>query len=384
MNSKNRKIICVYCKKPIKVGYRKSNENNRSFYAHLGHCKVYNTNSHLNTSVVVVPNLCNNNDDAEDDVNNPEDEVIEYGNTFMELNADVNDHNADVNDHNADVNNYEISSLMLLYQATILHSKSELSEDPFRTGWSNSILGKRRKSEWQDYVLINTFVTSCRLSIRIGDSLLQLIQDLCARHQIHIDLPSSFATIKKAIDRASDKNIQLIRLQLNLPDVFFPSQLYRSMEQPTAAVSSCLQVLAEFLIDISAGDLITEPEILFCPDSGERIISHFTTAYYFQDLVAEARKEYGNDVNVVCIDVNYDGMPVDGLGKRELKPMKIRIRNLHKRLKGKQKCILTVGYGPILPYTDAEYYEMFEGKIFTKDSRAKALTFAKRYLLIPY
>jgi hypothetical protein len=111
----------VYCKKPIKVGYRKSNENNRSFYAHLGHCKVYNTNSHLNTSVVVVPNLCNNNDDAEDDVNNPEDEVIEYGNTFMELNADVNDHNADVNDHNADVDNYEISSLMLLYQATILN-----------------------------------------------------------------------------------------------------------------------------------------------------------------------------------------------------------------------------------------------------------------------
>jgi hypothetical protein len=81
-------------------------------------------------------------------------------------------------------------------------------------------------------------------------------------------------------------------------------------------------------------------------------------------LLAEARKEYGNDINVVCIDINYDGMPVNRLGKREVKPIKI----LHKRLKGKQKCILTIGYGSILPYTDAKHYDMFEEKIFTKEN----------------
>jgi hypothetical protein len=86
-------------------------------------------------------------------------------------------------------------------------------------------LGKRRKSEWQDYVLINTFVTSCRLSIRIGDSLLQLIQDLCARHQIHIDLPSSFATIKKAIDRASDKNMAMMSMSYALMLIMMECQL---------------------------------------------------------------------------------------------------------------------------------------------------------------
>jgi hypothetical protein len=41
-------------------------------------------------------------------------------------------------------------------------------------------------------------------------------------------------------------------------------------------------------------------------------------------------------------------MPVDGLGKRTLKPLKIRIKNVGKGLEMKEKNVLNIAFGPII------------------------------------
>jgi hypothetical protein len=183
-------------------------KQDRSFYAHLRHCEEYNPDSHLNTNTVVVTN--NNDNDIDNNENNfnadyEMDDENETGNNEEENPNPIPNPNPNPDP----IDQYDSTSL--LYQYTLLSLKHKNSGDPFRTGWLKTALGKKKRSDWEDYVLINSFVTSNRLSENSGDKLLQLIQALCMRHNLRLDLPTCFETIKKAIDRAADVNIKLIR-----------------------------------------------------------------------------------------------------------------------------------------------------------------------------
>jgi hypothetical protein len=82
---------------------------------------------------------------------------------------------------------------------------------------------------------------------------------------------------------------------------------------------------------------------------------------------------------VICVDLNYDSMPLDGIGKRSLKPLKMRLKNVGHDLRMKKKNDINIGLGPLILNTDAQLFTLMKGKIFTA-GRKTALRFCKRRL----
>jgi hypothetical protein len=79
-------------------------------------------------------------------------------------------------------------------------------------------------------------------------------------------------------------------------------------------------------------------------------------------------------------DMNYDAMPVDGLGKRTLKPLKIIIKNVGKGLEMKEKNVLNIAFGPIILNSDSEILDMMRTKVHSATRRQCALRFIKRFV----
>jgi hypothetical protein len=100
----------------------------------------------------------------------------------------------------------------------------------------------------------------------------------------------------------------------------------------------------------------------------------------FRKTTEVVRSTYGPDVKVICFDMNYDAMPVDGLGKRTLKPLTIRIKNVGKGLEMKEKNVLNIAFGPIILNSDAELLDMMKAKVHSATRRQCALRFLKRFV----
>jgi hypothetical protein len=73
-------------------------------------------------------------------------------------------------------------------------------------------------------------------------------------------------------------------------------------------------------------------------------------------------------------------LTVDGLGKRTLKPLKIRIKNVGKSLEMKEKNVLNIAFGPIILNSDAELLDMMKAKVYSATRRQCALRFLKRFV----
>jgi len=85
---------------------------------------------------------------------------------------------------------HEASYQYLIYQFQLLGKFAEGGEDPFK-------LRKLVESDilpvWEDYVIINEFVSACNLHNSDGDHLLSMMKTLLRKHGIFISLPRSYA-----------------------------------------------------------------------------------------------------------------------------------------------------------------------------------------------
>jgi hypothetical protein len=101
---------------------------------------------------------------------------------------------------------------------------------------------------------------------------------------------------------------------------------------------------------------------------------------FFHKLVETIHNIYGDDMNVICCDINYDAMPADGICKRSLKPLKMRLNNVGYDLCIKQKNVINIALGPLILNTDAQLLTLMKGQIFSAGRRKSALRFCKRRL----
>jgi hypothetical protein len=66
-------------------------------------------------------------------------------------------------------------------------------------------------------------------------------------------------------------------------------------------------------------------------------------------------------MNVICCDINHDTIPADGIGKRSLKPLKMRLKNVGYDLRMNQKNVINIALGPLILNTDAPLLTQMKG-----------------------
>jgi hypothetical protein len=103
----------------------------------------------------------------------------------------------------------------------------------------------------------------------------------------------------------------------------------------------------------------------------------------FERLCKVIHDEFGPDVYPLVLQFNSDGMPVDGLGKRSLKPYKIRIKNVSEQLQNSTTNLFTVAYGPVHHYTKPVLMRMLEERVPSKSMRdTVAIPYLRRYMSV--
>jgi len=154
------------------------------------------------------------------------------------------------------------------------------------------------------------------------------------------------------------------------PDVLAPvprGKLPRGMSM------NAIEVLAELLMNMHDGDIV-----LSAPEGNPDFVTDFTTATYFRELCAALKSYYGDDVHPLCIDLNIDATDADGLHRRSLKPVVLRLKNVGVNLQNSKEHIVTVGYAPEHILSDDELLEYVIPSITSSTYRHEAVRYAKR------
>ena len=86
----------------------------------------------------------------------------------------------------------------VIFQMQILALTSPDSENaPIQTGWIRAgSTQNTTHATWEDYIMINQFISQNNLSNKSGDELLKLIRELCTRNGIELNLPRTMRSIK--------------------------------------------------------------------------------------------------------------------------------------------------------------------------------------------
>jgi hypothetical protein len=101
----------------------------------------------------------------------------------------------------------------------------------------------------------------------------------------------------------------------------------------------------------------------------------------YESLVDCIHATHGDHVKVISLDINYDKMILDQAGRRNLKPLKVRIKNLRKELQGKSSNTMTVAYGPVFLDSPPQLHKMLKKKVHTKSKRSSAVSYINRYIV---
>ena len=112
--------------------------------------------------------------------------------------------------------------------------------------------------------------------------------------------------------------------------------------------------------------------------SSPNYITDFATAAYFKDLCAAVQLYFGPDVCPLCVDLNIDATDADGLHRRSLKPVVVRLKNVSKHLQNSKEHIVTLGYAPEHLLSDDELLEYVLPSITSAMYRQDAVRYAKR------
>jgi len=91
---------------------------------------------------------------------------------------------------------------------------------------------------------------------------------------------------------------------------------------------------------------------------GIREYDSFAASPMFHAIHQRFNDSYGSEVKVICLDMNFDAMSVDGIGKRSLKPLKVRMKNVGKGLLMKSKNVINGAFGPVILNGDTELLNM--------------------------
>jgi hypothetical protein len=402
-------IVCNYCSK--RITSRSGNLHSRSLYAHYTTCREYSLQK--SRSALRVPSAHSNYNRSDDDIpilrNHSEDEGSFRDEGLPDHSEDegsmgLPDHSEDEgsmglphyfedegprglpNDYNGEepiipqIDTYvfvkptQTNVQYLLYQMNIFGKIVHDAEAPFRTGWLKKGTDGS-KSDWEDYVILNKFVISSRLSIRNGDKLLETIATLCSRHNVSLNLPSTYKCVRRALERSMSQDYKFFDVEIPyLKDLFTPEN-YAKVLHPVGAYLDPVEVIAEFLLSIDEEDLIVRKEVNY-DKQGRRILNSFTSSYAFEQLCDSIKEDYGEDVYPICIDMNVDLMPITA--KRSLTPIKIRVKNLSKKIRSKESCVMNVGFTPVPRHTDEELEDLLQDSIPNQGNRKDAIPFFKR------
>ena len=191
---------------------------------------------------------------------------------------------------------------------------------------------------------------------------------------MNIPIPSSYKTIKRAIQRSMEDDYSYMEIKCEYhPDLITPGVV-----EPAVGVSLCpMELLAEFLLKIDDDQIQLEKEISR-DSNGLRIIHSATSTYTYEALFDKVQEVYGVDTYPLILNCNIDDMPVDGLGKRTLKPVKVQLKDLKPGLSGKHSLVMNVGYAPVHVATDCMLMKAIATRVHTYAKRNEALSYMKR------
>ena len=191
-------IGCDYCNWRG-VCMRKSRKS--CLGGHMRHCKEYLETSHSNKRRAINPSVevvLNNFtiEQAEEQI-----ERHELGEDFYDFDWEQEKNclqdRYDIQ-YGSDQINLRPNMDAYMFQLRILALTSKDSDTtPIRTGWIRAgSTDNVTHANWEDYVMINRFIVKNNLTLESGDELLKLIQELCTRHSIVLNLPRTMRSIK--------------------------------------------------------------------------------------------------------------------------------------------------------------------------------------------
>jgi hypothetical protein len=278
--------------------------------------------------------------------------------------------------------NQDFNVNFLITQYGYMNKIDNLSNTSMSVGTvAGTILGKRRQADWEDYVIFNSLCETLHLTNEQGSEVLRSFREILLRHNVELFIPTTLKTIRRRIQRLllNDYVFEAKTFQFSdrLIDIYNP--LYRGA---TGAFLNPVELLSEFLLTIEDEDLVLEPrDPVLNSKTNIYEITRYDQSPQFHKICKVVRELHGRECKVIVMGSNYDAMPVDGHGKRTIKPDKHIIKNAGPGLLMKRKNVLTVSFGPLLLNTDAELLSMMKDKVFTKGRRTAALRFMKRYFI---
>jgi hypothetical protein len=268
-----------------------------------------------------------------------------------------------------------LNSTYLLCQISLMDQLNQDVLNPLiKRSRIHDSFGTRGQGHFIDYIEIHSFITRTGLSLMDGNDLLRLICDISKRQKQHICLPKNMRTIRSKID-----NITHLLHIVNEVIIPYPAELFNGLTdlKPVKGYYlNPLRIISEYLLSLKEGDIILSPIDQLTKD-GNQIISHYVSGKQFKLICQYIKETIGSDCSPICLAVNYDAMPLASYGNRNLKPLKISILNIKKTTSHIEN-IMTVAFGPQLPYSDSQYERYLSTIIHTSSKKAKCIQYIKR------
>jgi hypothetical protein len=354
--------------------------------AHYKHCAAYNSSNYLRFSgmpdnpevAVRLLEIANEGREAREARDDRDDYEV-GGDGYMSDDSMMWDQNI-VPAFPPHARPREYDTEFLIQQYGYMSKIDNLSNKTMDIGTvAGTVLGKRRQADWEDYVIVNSLSETLSLTLDQGAEVLKSFREILFRHDVELYIPTTMKAIK---ERCAHLKLNQYTFQ---PKTFTFSDRLIDVSNPlyrgaTGAFLNPVELLSEFLLTIADEDLVLEPQDpILNSKSNVLEITRYDQCPQFHKICKVVKELHGHECRVIVVGSNYDAMPVDGHGKRTIKPDKHIIKNAGPGLLMKRKNVITVAFGPLLLNTDAELLSMMDKKVFTKGRRTAALRFMKRY-----
>jgi hypothetical protein len=262
----------------------------------------------------------------------------------------------------------------LIAQVALVDELNQKFQEPFnKHSRIIDTFGMIRQGNFLDYIEINKFVTEKGLSLAEGTDILRLFRKISIRHDVNLCIPQNMKTIRDAIDKISHRFHEVKEV-----DIPYPPEILKDVSNLKSVFGYYLDpllIITEYLLNLREGDIHICP-IEQTTNGGVPLIGHYASANQFLSIFHEVQELYGHDCFPLCVGINFDSMPLEALGKRSAKPLKISILNL--KDSQSEENMMTIALGPELPFTDEQFLDLLSTNVKTKVKRCKALQYLKR------
>jgi hypothetical protein len=107
--------------------------------------------------------------------------------------------------------------------------------------------------------------------------------------------------------------------------------------------------------------------------------SNHASGSVFNKLFNTIQEDHGEDVFPIVLDLNYDSITVDLIGKNHLKPLKMKVKNVGDHVVELEEKIFTVACGAIFHHIKNEMKKFLKAAwILGKSKRTEALKYLNR------